>query len=171
MINFLINKFELKSFKFNLLILLMDKKITKRLSRDTNYKKNGKSYQEKLSPSEIKKKLEEYSQVEDIRKVSIGTHMRYFTFNPKTGEKQFRLGGFLSKIDPEMKYVILQNGSFSWSVQLSGTVFFKKMSFSELKDELKEKIYKKFEKQISNLKKENFKLKETLKEIKNQIKN
>jgi mannose-1-phosphate guanylyltransferase len=149
----------------------MDKKITKRLSRDTNYKKSGKSYQEKLSPSEIKKKLEEYSQVEDIRKVSIGTHMRYFTFNPKTGEKQFRLGGFLSKIDPEMKYVILQNGSFSWSVQLSGTVFFKKMSFTELKEELKEKIYKKFEKQISNLKKENFKLKETLKEIKNQIKN
>ena len=97
--------------------------------------------------------------------------MRYFTFNPKTGEKQFRLGGFLSKIDPEMKYVILQNGSFSWSVQLSGTVFFKKMSFTELKDELKEKIYKKFEKQINNLKKENFKLKETLKEIKNQIKN
>lgn len=149
----------------------MDKKITKRLSRDTNYKKSGKSYQEKLSPSEIKKKLEEYSQVEDIKKVSIGTHMRYFTFNPKTGEKQFRLGGFLSKIDPEMKYVILQNGSFSWSVQISGTIFFKKMSFSELKDELKEKIYKKFEKQISNLKKQNFKLKETLKEIKNQIKN
>ena len=171
MINFLSNKFELKSFKFNLLIILMDKKITKRLSRDTNYKKNGKSYQDKLSPSEIKKKLEEYSQVEDVKNVSIGTHMRYFTFNPKTGEKQFRLGGFLSKIDPEMKYVILQNGSFSWSVQLSGTVFFKKMSFTELKDELKEKIYKKFEKQINNLKKENFKLKETLKEIKNQIKN
>ena len=39
----------------------MDKKVTKRLSRDTNYKKTGKSYQEKLSPSEIKKKLEEYN--------------------------------------------------------------------------------------------------------------
>ncbi len=148
----------------------MDKKITKRLSRDTNYKKNGKSYQEKLSPSEIKKKLEEYSQVKDISQLSIGIHIRYFTFNPKTGEKQFRLGGFLSKIDPTMKYVILQNGSFSWSVQIQNTIFFKKMSFSELKEELKEKIYKKFEKQISNLKKENFKLKETLKEIKNQIK-
>jgi hypothetical protein len=149
----------------------MDKKVTKRLSRDTNYKKTGKSYQEKLSPSEIKKKLEEYSQVEDIREVDIGTHLRYFTFNPKTGEKQFRLGGFLSKIDKEMKYVILQNGSFSWSVQLTNVIFFKKMSFSELKEEIKEKIYKKFEKQISNLKKENFKLKETLKEIKKQIKN
>lgn len=149
----------------------MDKKVTKRLSRDTNYKKTGKSYQEKLSPNEIKKKLEEYSQVKDIKEVDIGTHLRYFTFNPKTGEKQFRLGGFLSKIDKEMKYVILQNGSFSWSVQLSNVIFFKKMSFTELKEEIKEKIYKKFEKQISNLKKENFKLKETLKEIKKQIKN
>ena len=165
-------KLNIKCLRKNLIfIIIMDNKITKRLSRDSTYKKNGKSYQEKLSPSEIKKKLEEYSQVDDISKVQIGTHLRYFTFNPKTGEKQFRLGGFLSKIDSEMKYVILQNKTFSWSVQIGTTVFFKKMTFIELKEELKEKIYKKFEKQISNLKKENFKLKETLKEIKNQIKN
>ena len=126
----------------------MDKKVTKRLSRDTNYKKTGKSYQEKLSPNEIKKKLEEYTQVKDIKEVDIGIHLRYFTFNPKTGEKQFRLGGFLSKIDKEMKYVILQNGSFSWSVQLTNVIFFKKMSFSELKEEIKEKIYKKFENKL-----------------------
>ena len=44
----------------------MEPKITKRLSRDSTYKKTGKSYQEKLSPNEIKKKLEEYSQVDDI---------------------------------------------------------------------------------------------------------
>ena len=30
------------------------------------------------------KKLEEYSQVDDISKVPIGTHVRYFTINVKT---------------------------------------------------------------------------------------
>jgi hypothetical protein len=144
----------------------MDKKITKRLSRDKSYKKKGKSYQESLSPAEIKKKLEEYSQVDDISKVEIGTHIRYFTFNPETGEKQFRLGGFLSKIDSNMKFIICQNGSFSWSVQINTAVFFRKMSFSELKDEIISKTEKKFEKKISKLKDENKKLKEALKEIK-----
>ena len=149
----------------------MDKKITKRLSRDTTYKKKEKSYQEKLSPKEIKKKLEEYSQVDNITDVDVGTHLRYFTFNPNTGEKQFRLGGFLSKIDKDLRFVILQNGTFSWSVQINNTVFFRKMNFSELKDELIEKISKKFEKQVMKLKLENKNLKETLKEIKKQLKN
>jgi len=144
----------------------MDKKITKRLSRDTTYKKKGKSYQESLSPADIKKKLEEYSQVEDITQVEIGTHIRYFTFNPETNEKQFRLGGFLAKIDPKMKYIICQNGSLSWSVQIDKTIFFKKMSFSDLKEELTETIKKKYESQIKSLKKENKKLKAALKEIK-----
>jgi hypothetical protein len=149
----------------------MDKrKVTKRLSRDTSYKKNGKSYQEKLSPAEIKKKLEEYSQVDDISNVPLGSHIRYFTFNPKTGEKQFRLGGFLAKIDPEGKYIICENGNFSWSVQVSNSVFFRKLSFSELKEELIEKISKKFEKEINSLKKENKNLKDTLKQIKKEFK-
>ena len=147
------------------------KKVTKRLSRDTSYKKKGKSYQEKLSPAEIKKKLEEYSQVEDINEVPIGSHIRYFTFNPKNGEKQFRLGGFLAKIDKGGKYIICENGNFSWSVQISNSVYFRKLKFSELKDELIEKISKKFEKEIKSLKKENKNLKDALKEIKKQVKN
>lgn len=149
----------------------MDKKITKRLSRDTSYKKKGKSYQDSLSPDEIKKKLEEYSQVDDISKVELNTHIRYFTFNTETGEKQFRLGGFLAKIDPKMKYVICQNGSLSWSIQIQNTVFFKKMKFSELKDEIEEKFKKKYESDNKSLKKENRKLKDALKEIKNKLKN
>lgn len=148
----------------------MDSKITQRLSRDTSYQKKGKSYQDSLSPNEIKKKLEEYSQVEDISKLDIGDHLRYFTFNPETGVKQFRLGGFLSKIDKKMKYLILQNGKLSWSVQIDSTVFFKKMKFSELKNELIDKYRKKYEKEIKSLKKENKILKEALKEIKKNIK-
>ena len=60
---------------------------TKRL----NNNKGNKSYQDSLSPAEIKKKLEEYQQVDEIDDVKIGTHLRYFSFNPSTGKKKFRL--------------------------------------------------------------------------------
>lgn len=143
----------------------MPPKITKRL----NNKNGNKSYQDSLSPDQIKKKLEEYQQVDDITTVPLNTHLRYFTFNPTTGKKQFRLGGFLSKIDE--KYVVLNNGEFSWSVQLDKTVFFKKISFSDMKEELIEKISKKFEKKIAKLVEENQNLKDTIKKIKKQIKN
>ena len=101
----------------------MNNKVTKRLSRDTSYTSKKKSYQSKLSPSEIKKKLEEYKQVDDVTGLILGSHLRYFTFNKKTGEKQFRLGGFLTKIDKEKGYVILSNGQVSWSVQINSSIF------------------------------------------------
>lgn len=143
----------------------MPPKLTKRLN---NNGKGNKSYQDSLSPDQIKKKLEEYQQVDDITTVPLNTHLRYFTFNPTTGKKQFRLGGFLSKIDKN--YVVLNNGEFSWSVQLDKTVFFKKISFSEMKEELIDKISKKYEKKIVKLVEENQMLKETIKKIKKQIK-
>ena len=139
---------------------------TKRLN-NTNGNGN-KSYQESLSPADIKKKLEEYQQIDNIDDVNIGNHLRYFSFNPSTGKKQFRLGGFLSKIDKD--YVVLNNGEFSWSVQKDKSIFFKKISFGELKDELIEKISKKYEKIINDLTNENIKLKKTLKIIKKEIK-
>lgn len=147
----------------------MTTKITKRLSRDTTYKKTNKSYQEKLSPDEIKKKLEEYKQIDDIKEVSLNSHLRYFSFNPKTGEKQFRLGGFLTKIDKD--YVILSNGNFSWSVQIKDSVFFQKLTFQELKEELKEEISLKYKNKISKLVEENNNLKHILKKVKKQLKN
>ena len=143
----------------------MPRNTTKRLNNNNS----NKSYQESLSPAEIKKKLEEYQQVDDIDDVKIGTHLRYFTFNPSTGKKQFRLGGFLSKTDKD--YIVMNNGEFSWSVQKDKTVFFKKLSFGELKDELVEKISKKYEKKIIELTEENFNLKNALKTIKKQLKN
>ena len=142
----------------------MPRNTTKRL----NNNKGNKSYQESLSPAEIKKKLEEYQQVDDIDDVKIGTHLRYFTFNPSTGKKQFRLGGFLSKTDKD--YIVMNNGEFSWSVQKDKTVFFKKLNFGDLKEELIEKISKKYEKKIIELTEENVKLKNALKNIKKQLK-
>ena len=146
----------------------MNNNITTRLSRNTQYNKNKKSYQETLSPDEIKKKLEEYKQIEDINNTSLNTHIRYFTINPDNNMKQFRLGGFLTKIEPE--YIILSNGKLSWSVQLKNSILFEKMTFTDLKEELVNKISKKFEKEINELTDENKKLKNTLKQVKKEIK-
>jgi len=140
---------------------------TKRLTKDNTKSQN--SYQNNLSPKEIKEKLEEYKRVEDIKTISLNTHLRYFSINPKTGEKQFRLGGFLTKIDATKGYVVLSNGQLSWSVQLANTIFFKKMTFQELKKELVEDIGKVYMDEINNLKNENKKLKDTLKKVKKEL--
>lgn len=140
---------------------------TKRLTDDSDYKKVGKSLQQSLSPNDIKEKLQEYTQLETINDVPLNSHIRYFTIDKKSGKKQFRLGGFLTKIDNE--YVVLSNGKLSWSVQKNNSIFFKKMSYEELKQELIEKISNKFEKKIISLEKENESLKTTLKDIKRTI--
>lgn len=120
----------------------MDYKGTKRLSRDKGYSRPEKTYQETLSNQEIKEKLKEYKKTDDIRTVSIGTHIRYFNYNPKTKEKIFRLGGTLNKIDPEGRYIILSNGTTTWSVQIPQAIFFQKMSEMEFKEELKKELKK-----------------------------
>ena len=65
------------------------------------------------------------TKVDEINKVSMNSHLRYFTLNKKTGKKEFRLGGFLTNRDQPDKYVILSNGSISWSVQTENSIFFK----------------------------------------------
>jgi hypothetical protein len=108
---------------------------TKRLG-DDNYKKEGKSIQQTLSPNEIKDKLQEYVQLDTIDETPLNSHIRYFTIDKKSGKKQFRLGGFLTKLGDNNEYIILSNGNYSWSVQLSNTVFYKKMSNNELKEQI-----------------------------------
>jgi len=133
---------------------MQNQKITKRLSRDTSYQRPKKTYQDKLTPDEIEEKLEEYVKVEDINKVPLNSHIRYFTLNDKTGKKEFRLGGFLTNRDQSDKYVILSNGTISWSVQTLNSIFFKKMTIKELKQEYEDKI--------EQLETENNKLKKAL---------
>jgi len=158
---------------------------TKRLSRDTGYNRPKKTYQDTLSNDEIKEKLKEYKKVSDIKKVIIGTHIRYFT-KDKEGNKVFRLGGFLSKFGDDYKYVILSNGTISWSVQNNSTTdFFAKMNTTEVakvaeteieetemeKKKLEDKNKKLKEKTeymmklLEDSKKENDKLAKKLKEI------
>ena len=116
--------------------------MSKRLTNTTGYARPKKTYQDTLSNKDIKDKLADYKKCTDIRKVSIGIHLRYFTTDPQTKEKLFRLGGTLNKIDPEGRYVILNNGTVSWSVQINGTQFWQKLSEAEFKEELKEEIKK-----------------------------
>jgi hypothetical protein len=133
-----------------------------------NRMKSIKSVQENLSPDEIKKKLEEYKLSEEIDSVQPGTMVRYFSINPSNGKKQFRLGGKIIKNEPD--YMVLESGNkVRWSVQKKNTIFYQKMSFSELKEELIKKISRKYEKEINDLLTENEKLKETLKEIKKTV--
>ena len=137
---------------------MQSEKITKRLSRDSGYNRPKKTYQEKLTPEDIEEKLEEYIKVDDIAKVPLNSHNRYFTYNPKTKKKEFRMGGFLTRKDNPETYVICSNGTLSWSVQTKNTIFFKKMTIKELKQE--------YEDEIEKLKKENSKLRRAVKKLK-----
>jgi hypothetical protein len=119
---------------------MQNNKPNKRLTAvDKNYKRPDKTYQDTLTNKEIKDKLKDYKKCSDIKTVSIGSHLRYFTTNANN-EKVFRLGGTLNRIDPEGRFVILGNGAISWSVQTGGTQFWQKLSETELKEELKEEL-------------------------------
>ena len=141
----------------------MEQKITKRLSRDTNYKKTTNTYQDLLSPEDIAKKLEDYSKVkkDDIFKIPLNTHVRYFTVG-KSGEKEFRLGGVITKFGDNGEYVVLSNGTFSWSVQIKNTTFYKKLNLNEIK----EKAVSDVKVNIEDIIKENKELKKMIKQIK-----
>lgn len=147
----------------------MNNQYNKRSNYNNNNDNNKptKSIQANLTPDEIKKKLEEYKLVDNINEVPIGTHIRYFTNDKKTGEKLFRLGGFLAQNAKD--FITLSNNNNRWSVQKNNAIFYKKMSFTELKDELIRKISKKFEKEIEALAAENERLKETLKQVKKTV--
>jgi hypothetical protein len=95
--------------------------------------------------------------VEDLSQVPIGTHLRYFV--NKDGEYLFRMGGNLKRNTDLPKFIILKNAvGAEWSVQVKDTIFYKKMSLTEIKneyegiiDELHLKI-KKLKSEIKSLK-------------------
>jgi hypothetical protein len=140
---------------------------TKKIAR-TTFDRPAKTYQENLTKQQIKEQLKDYKEVNDITMLSIGCHTRYFTTDPKTKVKLFRLGGIINKIDPEYRFIILTNGTVSWSVQIANTTFWKKLTESEYKEELKEEIRKEImteDAPTHTLEKENLELKKELKEL------
>lgn len=142
--------------------------ITRRMSRDKSYNPNNseKTYQSTLSQEEIAKKLEDYVLVptEEINTIQIGTHIRYFNINPKTGEKQFRMGGFLTKIAD--KYIVCNNGNLSWCIQFANNIIYKKLSNVELKENIIKTTTETNNQVVDNLIEENKQLKKMIKEIK-----
>lgn len=149
------------------------KRFTAKNNKPSEYNKPEKTFQESLSKQAIKDYLKDYKKVTDITKVSIGTHLRYFT------NEIFRLGGTLNKFGENGQYLILSNGTLRWSVQLANTTFFQKMSESELKEELKNELKKEIETEVinslhiddnSSLKQENENLKLELKKVTKEFK-
>ena len=147
---------------------------TKKIAR-TTYQRPTQTYQENLTKQQIKEQLKDYKEITDITMISIGCHIRYFTIDPKTKKKLFRLGGSVNKIDPEYRFIILSNGTVSWSVQIANTTFWKKLTESEYKEELKEELRKEImTEEIDNnsqqkLEKENLELKKELKNLLKKI--
>ena len=93
-----------------------------------------KTFTDSLTKDEINEKLEDYKLVDDISKIPLGTHLRYFT--EKNGIKLFRMGGNLKRNLDLPNFIILQNAvGVEWSVQIKNTIFYKKMSIKEIKDE------------------------------------
>ena len=114
---------------------------TKRLTKDSGYQRPIKTVQDSLTADDIKDKLKGYKKVSDITKIIIGSHMRYFTKDPKKKKDVFRLGGFLSKFGEDYKYLVLQNGNFSWSVQLNGTnELWVKMNPKDMQEQIQTEI-------------------------------
>ncbi len=147
--------------------------ITKKIAR-TNYQRPNQTYQENLTKQQIKEQLKDYKKCNEITMLSIGCHVRYFSTDPQTKKTLFRLGGTVNKIDPEYRFIILTNGTVSWSVQIANTTFWKKLTESEIKEELKEEIRKEIMTEeiepVNNqkLEKENLELKKELKEMSKQ---
>ena len=128
------------------------------------FNKNGYTrpeltFTDQLSKEQIEERLEDYIKIDDIAKIPIGTHLRYFT--KKDDKLIFRMGGQLFRNNGIPEYIILKNGiNAQWSVQIKDTIFYRKMTVPEIKDE--------YEKIIKNLIEKNKKLKNKIRELENK---
>ena len=91
---------------------------------------NNSSYQSQLSAEDIQEKLEGYVLVDNIADVDLGVHIRYFK-EDDDGQSLFRMGGFLLNKTRCDTYIMLDNGSKKWSVQVKDCTFFRKLSAAE----------------------------------------
>ena len=134
------------------------------------YHRPNKTFQETLSHQDIKEQLKNYKKIEDIFHVPIGTHIKYFNIEPNTKKSLFRMGGSLHKIDPQGRFITLSNGTLNWSVQLTSSILYQKMSDIEINTELKNNIYKEVYNELNhNIKGGGGNSNENILELKNEI--
>jgi len=144
-------------------------------NNDNNDNDEKKTFTSNLTKDEINEKLQDYKLVDDISKVPLGTHLRYFV--TKDGQKLFRMGGNLKRNLDLPKFIILVNAlGTEWTVQIKDTIFYKKMSLKEIKEEydnIIEELHEKIKKyKIKIDEKDNIilELQETIKKSKSKFK-
>ncbi len=140
---------------------------------DSTYVRNGyirpkTTMTDQLTKEQIQEKLEDYRRVDDIYKVPLGTHLRYFIKDKDGGESKFRMGGQLYNNKGLPKYVILKGVNAQWSVQIADTIFWAKLPQSEIKKEYEE-IIDELQQKNNLLKEKNKKLKEENFVLNNEI--
>lgn len=140
---------------------------TVRISND-GYQRPKNTIQDRLTEAEIQEKLEDYVEVEDIGKVPMNSHIRYFVteVDKKTGQKKrlFRMGGMLTNKDHPDKFVILSNGRVSWSVQVNKATFYKKLTVEEIKEAHKQ-VVEQYKEKIKEQRREIRELKSEIDEL------
>lgn len=134
----------------------------KYLKDDEGYQRPKQTFTDQLTPEKIAEMLMTYTQVDDMKYVKKGTHLRYRIPDKRNpGEMKFCVGGFLKYKHDE--YVILAqspygNNAKSWSVQLKGAIFYRKMK----PEEMTERRLHDLETEINRLRTENAALKAKL---------
>lgn len=100
------------------------------------------TFQDKLTDEQIHEMLNDYTSVKDLTAVPLQTHLRYFKYEERNGEKKrsFRVGGKLIKKDADGRYVVLSNGQHSWSVTVDSATFFRPLTVGEVKQRYEKKI-------------------------------
>ena len=120
-----------------------DKKLNLKIS-ETEYERPLITHTEKLSKEQIQTLLEDYEQVKsinDLLKISIGTHLRYF--DTRDGNMKFRTGGVLTVNTGLPDYIILSSGHVSWSVQVKTSIFFRRITLKQYKAEVEKSLLEK----------------------------
>lgn len=128
---------------------------------NSNYKKpKGGTQQENMTKEQVKERLKGYKVLKTMKEKRelltlqpFKVWIRYFN----TVTKEFRVGGLLKLVDPDLKYIMLVNtrNKLTWSVQLKDTYIFipkdikeknreKELEKEQFKKEqlIKEKLYK-----------------------------
>lgn len=122
---------------------MSENKITRLGGANDNYIRPEKTYQQNLNEKQIKEKLMEYKRIdlnENSKNIPLNSHIRYFNITDNN-QKQFRLGGYLKKVDLDKRYCVLTNNKQSWCVNLDRSILFKKIDYSDYKNLLEENSY------------------------------
>jgi hypothetical protein len=125
------------------ILKMSDKKnvkyVTIKKDNTKNYKKKPKEY---LSETEVKKRLQNCIKVkkEDVGKMEVKTKIKYVE---ETDKGYILKNGGSIVVNSYPDYLIVKNGSLSWSVQLNKNTIYREITINELKDYYENIIYEK----------------------------